>query len=340
MPTWLGPILLSARICVEYHLSKGPNRRVSEPSSRYTTVRTRHIIASLLLVILILAPVRSEEPPFTQRENVVYAEAHGVGLLMDVFTPTGEKNGLGVIDVVSGAWYSDRGKIRDHYAGQTFHILCRKGYTVFAIRPGSVTKFGVPEMLGNLNQGIRWVKDHSGEYGIDPNRLGMMGASAGGHLACLAAVTAEDAKREGWSLTKTPGTRVKAVAVFFPVTDFLNFGGKAVDVRAEDRLGKLLKRLAFPQGLGEETAEELTQKVTQICPARLVTPQAPPFLIIHGDADPVVPLQQSEVMLDALKKASVPAELIVKKGGGHPWITVHQEVQVLADWFDKQLATK
>jgi acetyl esterase/lipase len=292
------------------------------------------------MVALFAATAAAQEPPFTQRENVVYGEVHGIGLVMDIFTPTSAKNGIGIVDVISGAWYSDRGKIRDHSRAQTFHILCRKGYTVFAIRPGSVTKFSVAEMLANLNQGIRWVKDHAQEYGIDPDRMGMMGASAGGHLACLAAVTAEDAKTDDAGLATTPGTRVKAVAVFFPPTDFLQYGGTAVDARADDRLGQLVRKLAFPQGLGSETDEEVNKKVTQISPARLVTPRAPPFLLIHGDADPVVPLQQSEVMLAALNEAGVPAELIVKKGGGHPWPTLHEEVEVIADWFDKQLKTK
>jgi acetyl esterase/lipase len=304
-------------------------------------VRTCRIcILMSVMAALFSAPAAAQESPYSQRENVVYGEVHGVGLLMDIFTPGGEKNGLAIVDVISGAWHSDRGKIRDHTRAQTFHILCRKGYTVFAIRPGSITKFSASEMLANLNEGIRWVKDHSREYGIDPDRLGLMGASAGGHLACLAAVTAEDQKTEAGKAAKTAGTRVKAVAVFFPPTDFLNYGGKAIDVRADDRLGQSVRRLAFPQGLGNETADEVTQKVTQISPARLVTPQAPPFLLIHGDADPVVPLQQSEVMLAALKQAGVPAEFIVKKGGGHPWPTLHEEVQVLADWFDRQLATR
>jgi acetyl esterase/lipase len=280
----------------------------------------------------------AQEAPYIQRENVVYGEVHGVGLLMDVFTPSGKSNGLGIVDVISGAWYSDRGKIRDHMRAQTFDILCRKGYTVFAIRPGSITKFSAPEMRANLNQGIRWVKDHSKDYGIDAERLGLMGASAGGHLACLAAVTAEDGNVEGGKAVT--GTRVKAAAVFFPPTDFLNYGVKAIDPRGDDRFGQLIRRLAVGQGPNAETADEITQKVTQISPARLVTPQAPPLLLIHGDADSVVPLQQSEVMLAAVKKAGVPAQLIVKPGGGHPWPTMHEEVQVVADWFDKQLASK
>ncbi len=257
---------------------------------------------------------------------------------MDVFTPTGKSNGLGVVDVISGAWYSDRGKIRDHMRAQTFDILCRKGYTVFAIRPGSITKFSAPEMLANLKTGIRWVKDHASDYGIDADRLGLMGASAGGHLACLAAVTPDADKPADGKNAAIVNTRVHAVAVFFPPTDFLDYGGRQIDPLADDRLGQLVRRLALSQTSGKETADEMREKVTHISPARLVTSQTPPFLLIHGDADPLVPLQQSQAMLAALKKAGIPAELIVKSGGGHPWPTLHEEVQTIADWFDKQLA--
>ena len=301
-----------------------------------------HFIAALIacLVARFAATAAAEDAHYSQQENVVFGEAHGVGLLMDVFTPKGDKNGLGIVDVISGAWHSDRGKIRDHARAQTFEILCRKGYTVFAVRPGSITKFSALEMLAHLNQGIRWVKEHSQDYGIDPDRLGLMGASAGGHLACLAAVTAQEPAEVAGQSAKTADTRVRAVAVFFPPTDFLNYGGKAIDARADDRLGQLVRRLVGSPGPVVATADELTEKITQISPARLVTPRAPPFLLIHGDADPVVPLQQSEVMLAALKKAGVSAELIVKPGGGHPWLTLHEEVQLIADWFDKQLVSK
>ena len=275
---------------------------------------------------------------YERQENIVYAETDGIGLLLDVFTPKSNPNGLGIVDVISGAWHSDRSKVRDHERAQTFQILCAKGYTVFAVRPGSISKFSVPEMVANLNQGIRWVKDHSEQYGIDRSRLGLMGASAGGHLACLAAVTAESAGDKSASDEERADTRVRAVAVFFPPTDFLNYNGKAIDARKDDDLSKLVRRLAFPQGLIDVTDSEVTQLLTQISPARLVTAQAPPFLLIHGDADQVVPLQQSQLMLAALKQAKVPAELVVKQGGGHPWLTIHEEVKLLAEWFDKQLA--
>lgn len=293
----------------------------------------------LMLLIFGVTPIDAEEPTYTQHENIVYAEADGIGLLMDVFTPKGDANGLGIVDVASGAWHSDRGKIRDHTRAKVFDILGRKGYTVFAVRPGSITKFSAPEMLAHINDGIRWVKSHAAEYKIDPNRLGLMGASAGGHLACLAAVTADRDNQESTADPASPtSTRVKAVAAFFPPTDFLDFGGKSLATSADQGIGETIRKLVPPTGAHEETKEDIAEKLKQISPARLVTPHAPPFLLIHGDADPLVPLQQSERMLAALKSAGVPAELIVKKGGGHPWPTMPEEVQMMADWFDKQLA--
>jgi len=304
-------------------------------------MRFERILFLMIAVLAIVSTdVSAEAPPFAQHQNIVYAEAHGVGLVMDVFVPTGEKNGLAVIDVVSGAWHSDRGKIRDHLLTQTFHILCRKGYTVFGVRPGSITKFSAFEMRDHVNQGIHWVKEHSKEYGIDPDRLGLMGASAGGHLASLTAVTASDGSEIDGQKPPFGDTRVKAVAVFFPPTDFLMFGDKPVDPNSHDRIAQLSRRLSGMEAGTNPSAEEVTKMLTQISPARLVTAKAPPFLLIHGDADPVVPLQQSETMIEALKKAGVSAELVVKKGGAHPWPTMPEEVKVMADWFDKQLNGK
>ncbi len=279
--------------------------------------------------------------PYTREENVVYGETAGVGLVMDVFRPNGAKpNGLAVIDVVSGAWYSDRGKLRDHEMAQVFAILCKRGYTVFGIRPGSVSKFSVLEMIEHLKQGVRWVRANADRYGVDPDRMGLMGASAGGHLASLLTVTLADELR---SAGKTPDGRVEgiaAVAVFFPPTDFLDFGGREVDVKADDRIGRAVRRLAFPDGVDGLSEEAIRGRLVEISPARRVKPGLPPFLLIHGDADPVVPLQQSRAMVAALKQAQVPVELIVKPGGGHPWLTIHEEVARMADWFDKTLAVR
>jgi acetyl esterase/lipase len=261
---------------------------------------------------------------------VVYGEVHGTGLLMDVFTPKGKANGLGIVDVVSGAYYSDRRKIRDHILAQVYSILCSHGYTVFAIRPGSRTRYTGSEMETHVKIGIRYVKQHASEYKIDPERLGLTGASAGGHLATLAAVTPEEGKPDANPPPLRYDTRVKAAAIFFPPTDLLDWDGKPAD-------WKLLGSLLFLGGTNGHSEAEIKERALQISPARLVKPPIVPFLFIHGDADPLVPLQQSQKMVAALKAAGGSAELIVKKGGGHPWMTLPEEVKVMADWFDQHL---
>ena len=134
------------------------------------------ILGSLLLTLVAVPAIRAQDSsslPYDQKMDVVYGEVHGTGLLMDVFTPKGKANGLGIIDVVSGAYYSDRRKLRDHILAQLYSIFCSRGYTVFAIRPGSRTRYTATEMEAHVKTGIRYVKQHAAEYKIDPDRLGL-----------------------------------------------------------------------------------------------------------------------------------------------------------------------
>lgn len=294
--------------------------------------RTWFAVLTLFAMVAMCRAARGGDS-FTRQENVVYAEEFGVGLVMDIFTPTGEKNGLAIIDVVSGAWHSDRGKMRDHEQAQMFQIFCSRGYTVFGVRPGSITKFSVPEMVTHIEKGIVWVKQHADEYGIDSARIGITGASAGGHLASLVAVRNE-------SSDARPGddrASVKAIGVFFPPTDLTSFG-RADAGKSEDGIRAFTRRILFSGGdAGDLSKETIHQRLVDISPALLVTKDAPSFLLIHGDADKVVPMEQSTKLQSALREHDVPVELIVKAGGGHPWPTLHEEVALLADWFDRQL---
>jgi acetyl esterase/lipase len=273
---------------------------------------------------------------YEQHKDVIYGDADGVALVMDVFTPSGPKNGIGIIDVASGAWHSDRSKIRDHMLAQVYDIFCGRGYTVFAVRPGSISRFSVPDMIDHLRTATKWVQVHAGEYGIDPENLGITGGSAGGHLTSLLVVSTP-AGKDGKIVQP-----FKAAGVFFPPTDFINYGPKPTDFGKDERSARLVRSLAAPRGRDDVPldATQLTKLARQISPALLVDRKQPPFLIIHGDADPLVPLHQSEILVEALKKKGGSAELIVKKGGGHPWFTIAEEVKVMADWFDSQLKPK
>lgn len=296
---------------------------------------TRHLMLTSLIMLTLLPAlvVRAQDLPYVQQENIVFAEIHGTGLLADIFTPTNTSadlpgHGLGIVDVASGAFFSDRGKINDHKKAKMYDIYCGQGYTVFAIRPGSVTKYTAMEMNDNVKTGIRWAKSQAEKYGIDPDRLGLTGASAGGYLATFAAVTPQGPTGEG-ELGKY-STDVAAAAVFFPPTDFTVVDWSQGPLRR-------LEKFFFYDGFDGKTPEEIAAKSKEISPAQQVGEKAPPMLFIHGDADTTVKLEQSEIMVKALKDKGHSAELIVKAGGGHPWPTIPEEVAVMCDWFNKHL---
>lgn len=290
---------------------------------------------ALILCLTFAATLSAADSlPFQQKQDLLFGEVDGVGLLMDVFTPTGEKNGLAIVDIASGAWHSDRGKIRDHQMAQFYNIFCGKGYTVFAVRPGTRGRFTAEDMVKNVKTCIRWVKANADEYGIDPNRIGLTGASAGGHLASLTVVTREDGNPEAKNPLNRHSTDVAAVGIFFPPTNFLQWGeGGMPDF-------KLIGDILFPGGVAGRTPEEIEAKARAISPALHVTQKTPPFLIWHGDADPLVPLQQSEFLVEKLKAAGTDVEFYVKEGGAHPWMTIPEEVAKMGDWFDVKLAAK
>src|SRR5690606_33108079 len=96
--------------------------------------------------------------------------------------------------------------------------------------------------------------------------------------------------------------------------------------------------MLFKDGTDGKTQEEIDAAAKEFSPMTYVNADAPPFFLLHGDADPVVPLSQSEMLLKALQDKGVQADLLVKEGGTHPWLTLPNEVIILADWFDKTLA--
>ncbi len=286
-------------------------------------LKLAYIIASFLLATGL---VGDSNLSYKQVENVIYHQDHGVALVSDVFIPKQNPNGHAVMVIASGGWSSDRGKISDLNRAGLFEKLCDRGFHVFAIRPGSISRFSAYDMKAHVEEGIRWVKKHAEDYAINTDTLALFGASAGGHLASLVAVTNSSSRSDA---------SVSAVGVFFPPADFLDYGGIAIDPRKEGRMHQIIEKLAFRHSVEDLTDQKIHEQLTSISPARLVTPQAPPFLIIHGDSDPVVPLQQSQSLVASLNEADVPVKFIVKEGGVHPWPSIREEVVVMADWFLK-----
>jgi acetyl esterase/lipase len=258
---------------------------------------------------------------------------------MDVFTPA-KPNGLGVIMVVSGGWFSAHEGINPVF----FQPVLDRGYTVFAVVHGSQPKFAIPEILGDMHRAVRYIRHHAKDFGINPDRIGIMGGSAGGHLSLMQGTAGMPGKADAADPIERESSRVQAVACFFPPTDFLNYGKDG-----EIAIGRgVLKGFRPPfdfEEVDEETKRfiEITDEAKiqeigkQISPITHVSADDPPTLIVHGDADELVPIQQAKIIVDKLKAEGVDAELVTKEGGGHGWPDFPADIAKFADWFDEHL---
>jgi acetyl esterase/lipase len=285
---------------------------------------------------------------FARTTDVVYGRKSGMALTMDVFTPKIGAHGTAIILVMSGGWVSDSAALNSQLIGHFIAEPVRRGYTVFAVFHGSQPKFTIPEVVSDINRAVRFIRLHANDFGIDPNRIGIMGGSAGGHLSLMQATAGDLGNASSTDLVERQSSRVQAVACLFPPTDFLNYGqdGKyafglgdtlaafraAVDVRELDP-----KTLRFERPIEQELQHKLA---VSISPITHVSADDPPTLIVHGDADKLVPIQQAEVIVEKLKAAGVRAELIIRKGRGHDFAGVDKDVSAMMDWFDVNLAAK
>ena len=311
----------------------------------------RHPLAwigySFVLLALAAGHAAAGEPAFARKTDVVYGRKHGTALTLDVFTPQANANGAGVIWVVSGGWFSAYNPDGWKAGSSPVPELLRRGYTVFAVVHGTQPKFTILEILDDMHRAVRFVRYHAKDYHIDPDHLGITGGSAGGHLSLMMGTDAVPGDPKAKDPVERVSSRVQAVACFFPPTDFLNWGkpGAVLDTVNMDsrfRAAVDFKELDSQKRVFQRITDEkkVREILGRISPITHVSADDAPTLIIHGDIDKLVPLQQSEIMVARLKEAGVPAKLIVKKDCGHGWITILKDTETLGDWFDQYLKDK
>jgi acetyl esterase/lipase len=286
--------------------------------------------------------VAAPPPAFDRQVDVVYGRKYGTALTMDVFTPKPNANGAAVVWVVSGGWFSSH----DAVSPGPINELLKRGYTVFAVVHGSQPKFTIPEILKDMNRAVRFIRFHAKDYKIDPNRVGITGGSAGGHLSLMQGTAGDLGDPSARDPIDQTSSRVQAVACFFPPTDFLNYGKPG-----ENAIGRgILSGFKPPFDFHEQDPKtnnfvritdenKIAEIGRQISPVYHVSSEDPPTLIIHGDADQLVPIQQAELVLDKLKAAGVETKLVVKKGAQHGWPDLFNDMTIIADWFDQHLKT-
>lgn len=178
------------------------------------------MVALTASMLLSGAVATAADPSFTREQDIVYGRKHGMALTLDVLTPKENANGAGVVWAVSGGWFSSHDAIRPEFVSE----LLDRGYTVFAVVHGSQPKFTIPEAVDDMRRAVRFIRHNAERFKIDPDRLGVTGASAGGHLSLMLGTTGEDGKPNASDPVERASSRVQAVACFFPPTDFFNYG--------------------------------------------------------------------------------------------------------------------
>jgi acetyl esterase/lipase len=160
---------------------------------------------------------------------------------------------------------------------------------------------------------VRWLRQRAEDFNLDPQRFAAWGPSAGGHLAALLGTSAHVSEWETAGEAQGTSSRVQAVCDCFGPTDLLKMSAQS----PPDTPHKHDTADSFESRLIGGPLQENKEKAQCASPIAYVTPLSAPFLIIHGDKDPLVPVEQSVVLHEALRAAGVESELRIIAGGGH-----------------------
>jgi acetyl esterase/lipase len=267
-------------------------------------------------------------PPVERTTGVVYGAGHGRALTLDVVRPR-SANGAGVVVLQSGSWKSPAGAMDLAIVAP----LLRHGYTLFTVRHGSQPEFTVMEIFEEVERAVRFVRHGAPEFGVDPARMAIVGGSSGGHLSLLVATRGGPGPASAGDPVDRESSAVQAVACFYPPTDLLNLGPST------ENPGDGGPPRSYVKAFGPKSTVPSEWRVIgrDLSPIYHVGPGLPPVLIVHGDSDTLVPLEQSQRFAARAAELGRPVELVVRPGKGHGWLTMFWDVRLFADWFDRQL---
>lgn len=268
--------------------------------------------------------------------DITYGNVSGVALKMDVYYPeVADKAMPAIIYVHGGAWIS--GDKASDEGVKFIPELVAQGYIVASVNYRLAPEHKFPAQIEDVKCAVRHLRANAAKYGIDPRRIGAVGASAGGHLVALLGTSDPSSGLEGSCGYSEESSRVQVVvdlcgptdlAVLLFDVDYVSWVEEYYNTAAEQVLG---------------TRDPEAEIVSTVSPVTHVTSDDPPFLIIHGDEDILVPLSQAEILYDQLVAAQVPATLVVVQNASHyltgtdASMTLEEIVDMIADFFDQHL---
>lgn len=286
---------------------------------------------AILFVLLLTINIAAQAKPAANVEiipDVVYGHKDGMALTFDVFRPKTRSNGAAIIFIVSGGWVSRY--IPPNEAVSRYQELLDHGFTVISLRHGGSPKYLIPDIVADVRRGVRFIRYNAKGWGIDPNRLGVWGWSAGGHLSLMIGLASDNGNPAAKEEFMKESDRVESVVAFFPPADLR----PVVRGLNPPPSGSVLDN--YPALNFEK------EKAADYSPIVFVTPDDPPTLLIHGDKDDLVPIRNSQIIFDALKKDNVKTDFITIPGAGHGFRgeDLKRSVAATIAWFEETLAKK
>ena len=299
---------------------------------------TRATSATIILICLAI-PLHAQDSGSVM-PDLVYGHKAGMALTLDVFMPPGEANGAIVLNMVSGGWvsrYTEPERARPRY-----EALLDKGFTVVAVRHGSSPRFNVPEAYADVNRAVRFMRLHAPHFGLDPDRMGVYGGSAGGHLSLMLGLDSDEGDPDATDEVSRMSSRVAAVVANYPPVDLRQRSAPSREFPAtlpDDGLffaGGLVPDAAAERFVALQFEDELGASVS---PILHVSSDDPPTLLIHGDADALVDINNSEMIHEAFVRSGVETALVVIAGAGHGFRgeDAAQASDALVAWFEEHL---
>jgi acetyl esterase/lipase len=255
-------------------------------------------------------PVTTKLPEqITVHPNLEYVPGGHAQQRLDLYLPPKANKPLPLIVWIhGGAWF---GGSKDD--GVPALPLVGAGYAVASINYRLSQHAVFPAQIEDCKAAIRWLRANAKTYNLDPDRLGVWGASAGGHLAALLGTSAAVAELEGAGGNSHRSSRVQAVVDFFGPTDFLQMDDHAVPGAGLKHDPPSSPESRLIGGAIQQNAE----KSQRANPVKYVRKDAPPFLIVHGEQDPLVPCHQSELLFEGLTAAGNDVTFYKIAGAGH-----------------------
>ena len=280
-------------------------------------------------------PARPSPPAgFLAEYDVKYVPDGDEAQVLDIYYPeTPAKKPLPLLVWIHGGGWSAGSKSQMPYLYQL-----SRGYVTASIEYRFSQKALFPAQIQDCQAAIRWLRAHAAKYSIDPERIGVGGGSAGGHLAALVGTSGGKAAFPKIGGNEDQSDRVQAVCDIYGPTNFWTVITQAEQDKSVKNIFKWNNGDPYSRLIGAKLGED-KQKCDAVSPVHYISPDNPPFLILHGDRDTLVPYAQSVELSDRLTKAGVEVTLQRLPGAGHggPSFTLPAVIDLTNQFFDKHL---